>query len=226
MSQSLFDSLSLSFGGLWGGVASFLPSFILAIVVFVLGLLIASMVGRVVEKVFESIKLDSFLSKLGLTPYFERAGMQLKSAKFLGRLVYWFVVVVFLVAVSDSLKLFTLSDFLRELLNYIPSVVVAALILLATVVLANFVKKVVIASVSGAKLHAAKFLGAVVWWAIMVFGIISALPRLGIDLMILNALVTGLIAMIALAGGLAFGLGGKEYASHLISKFKEVTEDK
>jgi len=226
MSQNLFDSLSLSFGGLWGGVASFLPNFILAIVVFVLGLFVASMVGRVVEKVFESVKLDSFLSKIGLTPYFERAGMQLKSARFLGRLVYWFVVVVFLVAVSDSLRLFTLSDFLRELLNYIPSVVVAALMLLATVVLANFAKKVVIASVSGAKLHAAKFLGAVVWWAIMVFGIISALPRLGIDLMILNALVTGLIAMIALAGGLAFGLGGKEYASHLISKFKEVTEDK
>ena len=226
MSQNLFDSLSLSFGGLWGGVASFLPNFILAIVVFVLGLFVASMVGRVVEKVFESVKLDSFLSKIGLTPYFERAGMQLKSARFLGRLVYWFVVVVFLVAVSDSLRLFTLSDFLRELLNYIPSVVVAALMLLATVVLANFAKKVVIASVSGAKLHAAKFLGAVVWWAIMVFGIISALPRLGIDLMILNALVTGLIAMIALAGGLAFGLGGKEYASPLISKFKEVTEDK
>jgi small-conductance mechanosensitive channel len=226
MSQSLFDSLSLSFGGLWGGVASFLPSFILAIVVFVLGLLIASMVGRVVEKVFESVKLDSFLSKLGLTPYFERAGMQLKSARFLGRLVYWFIVVVFLVAVSDSLKLFTLSDFLRDLLNYIPNVVVAALMLLATVVLANFAKKVVIASVSGAKLKASKFLGAVVWWAIMVFGIISSLPRLGLDLMILNALVTGLIAMIALAGGLAFGLGGKEYASHLISKFKEVTEDK
>ncbi len=226
MSQNLFDSLSVSFGGLWGGVASFLPSFILAIVVFVLGLFVASMVGRVVEKVFESIKLDSFLSKIGLTPYFERAGMQLRSARFLGKLVYWFVVIVFLVAVSDSLKLFTLSDFLRELLNYIPNVLVAALMLLAAVVLANFAKKVVIASVSGAKLHAAKFLGAVVWWAIMVFGIISALPRLGIDLMILNALVTGLIAMIALAGGLAFGLGGKEYASHLISKFKDVTEDK
>ena len=103
MSQNLFDSLSLSFGGLWGGVASFLPNFILAIVVFVLGLFVASMVGRVVEKVFESVKLDSFLSKIGLTPYFERAGMQLKSARFLGRLVYWFVVVVFLVAVSDSL---------------------------------------------------------------------------------------------------------------------------
>jgi len=226
MSQNLFDSLSLSLGGLWGGVAAFLPNFILAIVVFVLGLLIASMVGRVVEKVFESVKLDAFLSKLGLSPYFERAGMQLKSARFLGKLVYWFIVVVFLVAVSDSLRLFTLSDFLRDLLNYIPNVVVAALILLATVVLANFVKKVVIASVSGAKLKASKFLGAVVWWAIMVFGIISALPRLGLDLMILNALVTGIIAMIALAGGLAFGLGGKEYASHLIAKFKDVTEDR
>lgn len=226
MSQNLFDSLSLSFGGLWGGVVAFLPNFILAIVVFVLGLFVASMLGRVVEKVFDSIKLDSFLSRIGLTPYFERAGIQLKSARFLGRLVYWFIVIVFLLAVSDSLKLFTLSAFLGELLAYVPNVVIATLMLLATVVFANFSKKVVIASVSSAKLHASKFLGAVVWWAIMLFGIISALPRLGIDLMILNALVTGLIAMLALAGGLAFGLGGKDYASHLISKFKEVTEER
>ena len=226
MSQNLFDSLSLSLGGLWGGVVAFLPNFILAIVVFILGLFVASMLGRVVEKVFDSIKLDSFLSKIGLTPYFERAGMQLKSARFLGRLVYWFVVIVFLLAVSDSLKLFTLSAFLGELLAYIPNLVIATLMLLATFVFANFAKKVVIASVSSAKLHASKFLGAIVWWAIILFGIISALPKLGLDLMILNALVTGLIAMIALAGGLAFGLGGKEYASHLISKFKEVTEER
>jgi len=226
MSQNLFDSLSLSLGGLWGGVVAFLPNFILAIVVFILGLFVASMLGRVVEKVFDSIKLDSFLSKIGLTPYFERAGMQLKSARFLGRLVYWFVVIVFLLAVSDSLKLFTLSSFLGELLAYIPNLVIATLMLLATFVFANFAKKVVIASVSSAKLHASKFLGAVIWWAIILFGIISALPKLGLDLMILNALVTGLIAMIALAGGLAFGLGGKEYASHLISKFKEVTEER
>lgn len=226
MSQNLFDSLSLSLGGLWGGVAAFLPNFILAIVVFILGLFVASMLGRVVEKVFDSIKLDSFLSKIGLTPYFERAGIQLKSTRFLGRLVYWFVVVVFLLAVSDSLKLFTLSAFLGELLAYIPNLVIAILMLLATFVFANFAKKVVIASVSSARLHASKFLGAVVWWAIILFGIISALPKLGLDLMILNALVTGLIAMIALAGGLAFGLGGKEYASHLISKFKDITEDR
>ena len=180
MSQNLFDSLSLSLGGLWGGVVGFLPNFILAIIVFILGLLVASMLGRAVEKVFDSIKLDSFFSKIGLTPYFERAGMQLKSARFLGRLVYWFVVVVFLVAVSDSLKLFTFSSFLGELLAYVPNLVIATLILLATFAFANFAKKVVIASVSSAKLHASKFLGAVVWWAIILFGIISALPKLEI----------------------------------------------
>jgi hypothetical protein len=138
--------------------------------------------------------------------------MQLKSARFLGRIFYWFIVTAFLLAVSDSLKLFALSSFLRDVLYYIPNVIVAALILLAAFVVGNFAKKLVTASVMGAKLHSAKFLGAVSWWAIVVFGF--------------QALITGFIAMLALAGGLAFGLGGRDYAAHLIGKLKETTESR
>jgi small-conductance mechanosensitive channel len=224
MTQSWLDILGGSLGNLWLGVVGFLPNFVLAIVVFVIGLIVASLVATVIEKVFETIKLDALLHKLGLEPYFERAGMQLKSARFLGRLFYWFIVIAFLLAVSDSLKLFALSSFLRDVLYYIPNVIVAALILLAAFVVGNFAKKLVTASVMGAKLHSAKFLGAVSWWAIVVFGFFTALTQLGIATPIIQALITGFIAMLALAGGLAFGLGGRDYAAHLIGKFKETTE--
>lgn len=226
MTQSWLDILGGSLGNLWLGVAGFLPNFILAIVVFIIGLIVASLVATVIEKVFESIKLDALLHKLGLGPYFERAGMQLRSARFLGRLFYWFIVIAFLLAVSDSLKLFALSSFLRDVLYYIPNVIVAALILLAAFVVGNFAKKLVTASVMGAKLHSAKFLGAASWWAIVVFGFFTALTQLGIATPIIQALITGFIAMLALAGGLAFGLGGRDYAAHLISKLKETTESR
>lgn len=226
MTQSWIDILGGSLGSLWLGVAGFLPNFVLAIVVFVIGLIVASLVATVIEKVFESIKLDALLHKLGLGPYFERAGIQLKSAKFLGRLFYWFIVTAFLLAVSDSLKLFALSSFLRDVLFYIPNVIVAALILLAAFVVGNFAKKIVTASVMGAKLHSAKFLGAASWWAIVVFGFFTALTQLGIATPIIQALITGFIAMLALAGGLAFGLGGRDYAAHLIGKLKETTESR
>lgn len=224
--QSWTDVVVGSLQNLWLGFAAFAPHLIGALVVLVVGLLVAAGLGAIVEKVFEAIKLDVFLSKLGLAPYFERAGLRLRGAHFLGRLVYWFIVVAFLLAVSDSLGLYALSDFLKSVLVYLPNVIAAVLIMLAAVVVGNFLKKLVTASVMSARLHAAQFLGTLTWWAIVVFGLLTALVQLNIATSIINTLITGLIAMLALAGGLAFGLGGKEYAASLVMKLKNHTESR
>jgi len=185
---------------------------------------VAAGLGALVEKIFEALRLDALLAKLGLNPYFERAGLRLRGARFLGQLVNWFLIIAFLLAVTDILQLTSLSLFLQDVLFYIPNIMVAVLIMLAAVVLANFLRRVVVASVSGAKLHAAHFLGALTWWSVVVFGLLTSLYQLGIAPSIINSLVTGFIAMLALAGGLAFGLGGKEYAGHLVNRLRETTE--
>jgi hypothetical protein len=109
-------------------------------------------------------------------------------------------------------------------LNYLPNVIAAVLIMLAAVVIGGFLRRVVIASVMGAKLNAAHFLGTLVWWMVIVFGFLAALEQLNIAATIIQTIVTGFIAMLALAGGLAFGLGGKDYAHHLLDKLKSRTE--
>lgn len=218
------DVVAGSLQGLWLGVVSFLPTLIAAILVFIIGLVVAAGLGALVEKIFEAIRLDSLLNKLGLAPYFERAGLRLRGSRFLGQLVNWFLIIAFLLAASDILGLTALSMFLRDVLFYIPNIVAAVLIMLAAVVVANFSRRVVTASVMSAKLHAAHFLGALTWWAIVVFGLLTALVQLNIAQSIINSLVTGFIAMLALAGGLAFGLGGKEYAAHLVNRLRETTE--
>lgn len=224
--QSWTGVVSGSLQNLWYGFISFVPNFIAAIVILILGLVVAAGLGALVEAIFKAFHLDSFLVKLGLKPYFERAGLQLRASYFLGRLVYWFIVLAFLLAVSDSLGLYALSGFLTNVLNYLPNVIAAVLILLASVVLAAFLRRVVIASVLGAKLHAAHFLGTLVWWTIVVFGFLAALSQLNIAATIIQTIITGFIAMLALAGGLAFGLGGKDYAHHLLDKLKDRTEGK
>ena len=224
--QSWTDVVGGSLQNLWYGFINFVPNFIAALVILILGLVIAAGLGALVEKIFETFHLDSFLSKLGLKPYFDRAGLKLRASYFLGRLVYWFIVLAFLLAVSDSLGLYALSGFLTSVLNYLPNVIAAVLIMLAAVVLAAFLRRVVIASVLGAKLHAAHFLGTLVWWTIVVFGFLAALSQLNIAAEIIQTVITGFIAMLALAGGLAFGLGGKDYAHHLLDKLKDRTEGK
>lgn len=224
--QNWTDVIVTSLQGLWVGVVNFLPSLVGALIVFIIGLIVAAGLRTLVEKIFEGIKLDAFLNRLGVEPHFSRAGLRLRGAHFLGQLVNWFLIVAFLLAASDILGLEALSGFLRDVLFYIPNVVVAVLIMLAAVVLGNFLKRVVIASVLSARLHAAHFLGTLTWWAMVVFGIFAALIQLNIAATIINSLITGVIAMFALAGGLAFGLGGREYASHLLSKLRDHTEQR
>jgi len=222
--QSWTNVVAASLQNVWLQFANFVPNLIGALIVLIIGLIVAAGLGTLVEKIFEAIRLDPFLEKLGLKPYFDRAGLRLRGAYFLGRLVYWFIAIAFLLAAADTIGLYALSSFLGEVLNYLPNVLAAVLIMLAAVVLANFIRRIVMASVLSAKLHAAHFLGSLTWWAIVIFGFFAALAQLQVAVTIIQSLVTGFIAMLALAGGLAFGLGGKEYAAHLVERLRDRTD--
>ncbi len=222
--QNWTDIIVSSLQNLWGTVAGFLPSLIGALIVFIIGLVVAAVLGSLVERLISALKIDSVLKKLRFGPYFERAGLQINSGRFVGRLVYWFLVIAFILAASDILGFWALSSFLTDVLIYIPNIIIAVLIMLTAVVVGSFLRSLVKASVTASKLHASKFLGTLTWWSVIIFGLLAALTQLGIAVAIINTLITGLIAMIALAGGIAFGLGGKDYAASLIEKLKRETE--
>ncbi len=224
--QSWTEILLNSLQGMWVGVISFLPSLIGAIILIIVGLIVASGLGTIVERIVNALKVDSLLKKLGLGPFFERAGLKINSGKFFGLLIYWFLLIVFILAIADILGLYGISLFLRDVIAYIPNIIVAVLIMLAAILLANFLKTLIRASVASARLHNPKFLGTLAWWVVVIFGFLAALIQIGIAATILNTLITGLIAMLAIAGGIAFGLGGKEYAAHLLEKFREQTEER
>ncbi|TSC52152.1 MAG: hypothetical protein LiPW41_363 [Parcubacteria group bacterium LiPW_41] len=213
-----------SLQNLWGGTISVLANVLGALIVLLIGLIVAGGLGALIERVVNLVKLDKALKSLGLEEYFERAGLKINSGKFFGKIVYWFLVVVFLLAATDILGFYSLSNFLREALMYVPNVIIAVLIMLASIVIANILKKLVTASVKGAKLHASNFLASLTWWSVIIFGLFTALTQIGIAVAIIQSLVTGFVAMIAIAGGIAFGLGGKDYAASLISKMREHVE--
>lgn len=215
-----------SLQNLWVGAVGALGNIVGALFVLIVGLIVASGLGSLVERVVSLVKLDKALMRLGLEEFLGRGGLRLNSSRFLGRVVYWFLVVVFLLAATDILRFYSLSNFLREVLLYLPNVFVAVLIMLAAVVVANFLRGLVKASVKSARLHGAGFLGALTWWSVVIFGFFAALSQLGVAVALINSLVTGFVAMLALAGGIAFGLGGKDYASSLLNRFREHVENR
>lgn len=198
----------------------FLPSFLGALVIFFVGLVIAAGIGKIVEKLIDALKLDRLLEQLGLGRVLERADVRLHSGRFVGVLIQWFFIVVTLLAVSDILKLEAFSDFLSQVLLYVPNIVIAVLIMLAGVVTAAFLAKLVRASVMAARLHAAHFLGTLTKWSVLIFAFLAALSQLGVAGALVNTLIMGFVAMLAIAGGLAFGLGGKDVAAAWLEKMK------
>ena len=136
--QTWTDVLTRSLYDMWLGVVDLVPNLIVALIIFSIGWVVGSVLGRVIAQVIRSLKVDNALRSTGLGDVFSRAGFDLDSGGFVGGLVKWFVIVVFLVASLDVLKLTQVNIFLQEVvLLYLPQVIVAVLILLAAAVIAG-----------------------------------------------------------------------------------------
>lgn len=219
--QDWSDVIVNSFQDLWTRTINFLPSLIGAIIVLLVGWAIAIGLGKLVTKIVEKIWLDEAVKKLGITDTFEKAGIKINVANALGFLVKWFLAIVFLIAAMDILSLNQVSVFLNKVLAYIPNVIIAVVILFIGVLFGNWVHKVVKRLLGAGKLHSVDFIATVAKWSIVVFSVLAALVQLNIAPGLLQIVFTGLIAMLAIAGGLAFGLGGKEEAGRIIDKIKK-----
>ncbi|MEK7117746.1 MAG: hypothetical protein AAB861_03155 [Patescibacteria group bacterium] len=216
--------LTESFRNLWVGVIGFVPNLVVAILIVIIGWAIGALLGRVVSQVIKSLRLDEGLRKAGLEDFLARGGINLNSGAFLGGLVKWFVMLVFLIGALDVLRLTQVTEFLKNILEYIPQVIVAVLILLAAGVIGDALKRVVVSSAKTAEVKSSGFLGSVTKWAIWVFAILVALSQLGIAPVIINTLFTGFVVALSLAFGLAFGLGGQDVAARVLDKVsKEIS---
>ncbi len=223
--QSWTEVTVNSFQSMWSGLIDFLPNLLGALIVFFVGWAIAVGLEKLITQILRALRVDPALEKLGAGKFFERAGIKMDFAGWIGIFVKWFLILVFLLAATDILKLTEVSIFLRSVLGYVPNVVVAVVVLALAFWLANVLRKIVQASVAASNIKASSFLGTLTYWAILIFGIFAALAQLGIAFALLQTIITGLIAMLALAGGLAFGLGGKEQAANFLSKIrKEISE--
>lgn len=215
------DVLAASFQNLFYGIVAFIPNLLVAVIIFIIGWLVGAGIGRLVAQVINSLRVDQALRAAGVERVLDRAGFTLNSGAFVGLLVKWFFIVVFLVAALDVLGLTEVTIFLRGVvLSYIPQVIVAVLILLAAAVIAEAVQRIVSGAARAANLNAANLLGAVARWSIWIFAILAALDRLGISPLV-QTLFTGVVVALSLAFGLAFGLGGQAAAAKYVERLRE-----
>jgi small-conductance mechanosensitive channel len=221
------EVLTQSFQDLWLGFVSFAPNLIVAIVIFIIGWVVGSVLGRVIAQIVRSLKVDNALRGAGFEDVLGRAGFSLDAGRFVGGLVKWFVIIVFLVAALDVLRLTQVNLFLQEVvLLYLPQVIVAVLILLVAAVIAEVVQNIVVGAAKAAHMSSSQFFGKVAKWAIWIFAILAALNQLGVASALVQTLFTGIVVAVSLALGLAFGLGGQDAAARYIEQLRGEISDR
>lgn len=211
--------LTVTFTEIWFKFVDLVPSIIGAIIVFIVGLFIAEALGRFITKLAKKVYVDQAVETSGLKKILGKVGFKLEVSKGLGLLVTWFLYAVVLVATADILGLNQISEFLSSVVLYIPNVIIAVVILIVGIIVSKFVQTLVKETALAAKVSSADFLADVAQWSIMIFTVMAALIQLRVATSLIQILFTGLVFMLALAGGVAFGLGGKDKAKEILDKF-------
>jgi hypothetical protein len=223
--QTWGEAITVSLITLGEKMVNFLPAFLGALLVFFAGWIIAVTMGKLAEKMMKTAHVDKAMEKMGLDFSISGTGEKHGLSAIFGGLVKWFLVLVFLMAATDILNLTQVTEFLNKIILYIPNVVVAVVILSIVVMVGNFVYGIVKGSTRAAGIMSATLLATISKWAIVIFGIFAALIQLGIASSLVSTIFIGIVAMLSLAGGLAFGLGGKDEARLILEKLrKEMTE--
>ncbi len=216
------DVFNTSLQSLWWGFIQFAPKLIIAIVFFIVGWVLGSLVAKAFEQVFASLKIDKLFQSIKLDDFLHRAGLNLNTGYFIGQVVRWFIIIVFLLPSLNLVGLDYISGFLQtDVLGFLPRVIVAAMILIIATIVADAISKAITAGAKTMNLRSANMLGAIAKYAVWVFAFIVAFGQLGIAAAYMQILFAGIIGMFAVAGALAFGLGGKDAAARWISKLGE-----
>lgn len=198
-------------------LGAFVPKFVAGLIVLLVGLIVASVLRQVVLEVFKALKIEQLLHKYGVP----EAKAELSWSNILGEIFRWFVIILFVLPTADIWGLTQVTTILSQVLLYIPKVLVATIIMLVGLVFANLAHDAILASIHGISRDSAKTVATVTRWSVVGFVVLAVLDQLGVAPELVRILVTGFVAMLAIAGGIAFGLGGQGAARDVIDDLKK-----
>lgn len=215
------DVFNSSLQDLWWGFIQFTPRLIIAIVLFVIGWVLGNLIAKAFEQVFGTLKIDKILQSVGAEEVLKKAGITLNSGYFVGQLLKWFVLIIFLLSSLTLVGLDYIAMFLKEdVLGFLPQVIVAVFVLILASVISDAISKAVVAGSKAMNVTSAHMVASIAKYAIWIFAFIIALGQLGVAPAFMQILFTGIIGMFAVGGAIAFGLGGKEHAARFLTKIE------
>ncbi len=201
------------------GVAAVLPDLVVAIVLLILGWLMARLARRAAVRTLRLMHIDRLAERSGVDDFLVRGGVEVTTVTILAGAVYWLILAGVFVALLDALGLPTGRLLLARLSAFIPNLIVAVGILVFGSLLSRVVGGLVFSYLSNIGSAAAEPVGAVARYAVLVFVLFMAAEQLAIQTAVLVSAFQIAFAAVCLAAALAFGLGGRDWAAQVISRY-------
>ena len=199
-------------------VFAFIPKLIGFLVILLVGWIVASLLEKGLTLLLRRVGFDRLSDRIGFTRFEQRMNVRMDPANLLGKVLFWFVFLIFLVPAFNALELTAISTLIGQIVGYIPNVFVAIIVLFLGMALASLAAELVRGASASTRMANPNFLANVARYAILGFSVLIALEQLQIAPALITTLFTAVVGSIALACGLAFGLGGRDSAKRILER--------
>lgn len=216
---SLGEQLRMSFAALFRDVVAAIPRVLVALTLVFIALVFASAIEKALRAVLVRLRFDSIIRRAGIDQWLQRVGIRQPINDFLPRVAYFLLLFLLARTVADALGLEGVSGAISETLAYLPNVIAALLILIVGGAIARFIGNAVTHAAQNAGVDFAQSLGNFVCGLIVFVLVVMALGQLEIETLFLREFATAVLAGIALAFGLSFGLGSRDATRNIIAGF-------
>lgn len=205
-----------------GALALFMtaiPKIIGFILILVIGWFVASLIAKVVASLLHAVKFNDLAVRSGFSDFVHNTGVRVDSSEFIALVTKWFVRLIVLVIAFNALGLPAVSDVLRQLLLWLPNLIVALVVLVIGGLAARALAGLVRGATAEAGFDNPDLLATIARIAVWAFAIVIAVNQIGVATTLVNTLFMAFVGALALGFGLAFGLGGRETAAEIIRKW-------
>ena len=198
---------------------SILPSLSGALLIFLIGWLVAKSLSRLVKKLLNRSGIDALAERLNRIELVEKARIRIVPSILMAKILYYLLMLVVALAATDVLGIQAISNLMVDIINYIPSLLTAFLLLFVGLLFADFAKGMVLSATRSLGIPSAGLIANFVFYFILIAVSMSALGQAGIDTEFLRANLTIIIGGGVLAFALGYGLASKDMMANFIASF-------
>ena len=214
-----WDAVRDSFQNAWQQIIGVAPKIVAMVVVVVIGYVVAKFVAKAIATLCEKIGLQNAADQSGLADSMHHMGLQRNVPAIIGTIVFWLLMCVFLMAGFDILGMKAVSDGMQVVVNYIPNLLVATVVIVVGLLLATFLRGVVATSADRVGISYAEYLANGCYYVFALLTFIAAFDRLGVQFALLEQLILISFGAVAVGFALAFGLGGRDVMAGILAGY-------